>query len=111
MKAVVITTPGDPQVLQVQEVENPEIGDDEVLIRVEAAAINQADTLQRKGLHPPPKGGGSPYPGLECSGIIEAVGKAVVRWKVGDQVFQLPNILISLLLPYFLGCNFCSCLC
>ncbi|XP_034698226.1 quinone oxidoreductase PIG3-like [Vitis riparia] len=88
MKAVVITTPGDPQVLQVQEVENPEIGDDEVLIRAEAAAINQADTLQRKGLHPPPKGG-SPYPGLECSGIIEAVGKAVVRWKVGDQVCAL----------------------
>ncbi|XP_034698225.1 quinone oxidoreductase PIG3-like isoform X2 [Vitis riparia] len=81
MKAVVITTPGDPQVLQVQEVENPEIGDNEVLIRVEASALNRADTLQRKGLHPPPKGS-SPYPGLECSGIIEAVGKAVVRWKV-----------------------------
>ena len=110
MKAVVITTPGDPQILQVQEVENPEIGDDEVLIRVEAAAINQADTLQRKGLHPPPKGG-SPYPGLECSGIIEAVGQAVVRWKVGDQVFQLPNILISFLFLYFLSYNFCSCLC
>ena len=55
MKAVVIATSGDPQVLQVQEVENPEIGDDKVLIRVEAAAINRADTLQRKGLHPPPK--------------------------------------------------------
>ncbi|XP_059596408.1 uncharacterized protein LOC100257380 [Vitis vinifera] len=88
MKAVVITTPGDPQVLQVQEVENPEIGDNEVLIRVEASALNRADTLQRKGLHPPPKGS-SPYPGLECSGIIEAVGKAVVRWKVGDQVCAL----------------------
>ena len=110
MKAVVITTPGDPQVLQVQEVENPEIGDNEVLIRVEASALNRADTLQRKGLHPPPKGS-SPYPGLECSGIIEAVGKAVVRWKVGDQVFQLPNILISFLFLYFLSYNFCSCLC
>ncbi|RVX01216.1 Quinone oxidoreductase PIG3 [Vitis vinifera] len=53
MKAVVIATSGDPQVLQVQEVENPEIGDDKVLIRVDAAAINRADTLQRKGLHPP----------------------------------------------------------
>ncbi|KAJ9690329.1 hypothetical protein PVL29_012798 [Vitis rotundifolia] len=88
MKAVVITTPGDTQVLQVQEVENPEIGDNEVLIRVEASALNRADTLQRKGLYPPPKGS-SPYPGLECSGIIEAVGKAVVRWKVGDQVCAL----------------------
>ncbi|KAJ9693073.1 hypothetical protein PVL29_011985 [Vitis rotundifolia] len=62
MKAVVIATSGDPQVLQVQEVENLEIGDDEVLIR---------------------------YPGLECSGIIKAVGKVVVRWKVGDQVCSL----------------------
>ncbi|CBI36386.3 unnamed protein product, partial [Vitis vinifera] len=55
MKAVVITTSGDPQVLQVQEVENPEIGDDEVLIRVDAAAIYRADKLQRKGLHPSSK--------------------------------------------------------
>uniref|UniRef100_F6HXH7 Quinone oxidoreductase PIG3 n=1 Tax=Vitis vinifera TaxID=29760 RepID=F6HXH7_VITVI len=55
MKAVVITTSGDPQVLQVQEVENPEIGDDEVLSRVDAAAINRTDTLQRKGLHPSSK--------------------------------------------------------
>ena len=55
MKAVVITTSGDPQALQVQEVENPEIGDDEVLIRVDAAAINRADKLQRKGLHPSSK--------------------------------------------------------
>ncbi|KAL6334256.1 hypothetical protein AAG906_013218 [Vitis piasezkii] len=51
MKAVVIATSDHPQVLQVQEVENPEIGDDEVLIRVDAAAINRADALQRKGLH------------------------------------------------------------
>ncbi|KAL6335414.1 hypothetical protein AAG906_029657 [Vitis piasezkii] len=80
MKAVVITTSGDPQVLQVQEVENPEIGDDEVLIRVDAAAINRADT---------------PFPGLKCSGIIEAVGKAVVRWKVvavpAGQVLLVPS--------------------
>ena len=55
MKAVVITTSGDPQVLQVQEVGNPEIGDVEVLIRVDAAAINRADKLQRKGLHPSSK--------------------------------------------------------
>ncbi|KAJ9693009.1 hypothetical protein PVL29_011924 [Vitis rotundifolia] len=55
MKVVVIATSGDPQVLEVQEVENPEIGDDEVLIRVDAAAINRVDTLQRKGLHPPSK--------------------------------------------------------
>nr|DAD23020.1 TPA_asm: hypothetical protein HUJ06_024483 [Nelumbo nucifera] len=88
MKAVVITSPGGPEVLQVQEVENPKVEDDELLIKIEATALNRADTLQRKGLHPPPKGA-SPYPGLECSGIIEAVGKGVTRWKIGDQVCAL----------------------
>ncbi|KAI4304336.1 hypothetical protein MLD38_039864 [Melastoma candidum] len=86
MKAVVITTPGDdPEVLQLQDVEDTKITDDEVLVRVAATALNRADTLQRRGKYPPPKGC-SEYPGLECSGTIEAVGKNVSRWKVGDQV-------------------------
>ncbi|KAH7545932.1 hypothetical protein FEM48_Zijuj01G0146600 [Ziziphus jujuba var. spinosa] len=88
MKAVVITSPGGPEVLQVQDVEDPELKDDEVLIKVEATALNRADTIQRKGLYPPPKGA-SPYLGLECSGTIEAVGNNVSRWKVGDQVCAL----------------------
>ncbi|KAJ9168913.1 hypothetical protein P3X46_020390 [Hevea brasiliensis] len=88
MKAVVITALGGPEVLQLQEVDDPQIKDDEVLVKVEATALNRADTLQRIGKHPPPKGA-SPYPGLECSGTIEAVGKLVSRWKVGDQVCAL----------------------
>ncbi|XP_031097742.1 quinone oxidoreductase PIG3 [Ipomoea triloba] len=88
MKAVVITTPGGPEVLQIQEVEDPKINDDEVLIRVAATALNRADTLQRQGKYPPPKGD-SEYPGLECSGTVEAVGKHVNKWKVGDQVCAL----------------------
>ncbi|KAK9152608.1 hypothetical protein Sjap_000088 [Stephania japonica] len=88
MKAVVITSPGGPEVLQVQEVENPRIADGEVLIKVAAAALNRADTLQRQGKYPPPSGA-SPYPGLECSGTVEAVGNGVSRWKVGDQVCAL----------------------
>ncbi|KAL7211919.1 hypothetical protein ACSBR2_014722 [Camellia fascicularis] len=88
MKAIVITTPGGPDVLQLQQVECPEIRDDQVLIRVEATAVNRADTIQRQGSHPPPKGE-SPYPGLECSGTIEAVGRNVTRWKIGDQVCAL----------------------
>lgn len=88
MKAVVITNPGGPEVLQLQEVEDPQIKDDEVLIKVEATALNRADTLQRKGSYPPPPGA-SPFPGLECSGIIEQVGKNVTRWKIGDQVCAL----------------------
>lgn len=74
--------------LQLQEVEDPQIKDDEMLIKVEATALNRADTLQRKGSYPPPPGA-SPFPGLECSGIIEQVGKNVTRWKIGDQVCAL----------------------
>eukprot|EP00262_Sarcandra_glabra_P003016 TRINITY_DN13456_c0_g1_i1.p1 TRINITY_DN13456_c0_g1~~TRINITY_DN13456_c0_g1_i1.p1 ORF type:complete len:326 (+),score=60.86 TRINITY_DN13456_c0_g1_i1:106-1083(+) len=85
MKAVVITSPGGPEVLEIQEVEDPTIGDDEVLIKVEATALNRADTVQRMGFYPPPKGA-SPYLGLECSGTVESVGKNVGRWKIGDQV-------------------------
>ncbi|KAK8580696.1 hypothetical protein V6N13_143760 [Hibiscus sabdariffa] len=88
MKAIVITTAGGPEVLQLQQVEDPELKDDEVLIKVEATALNRADTLQRKGAHPPPKGA-SPYPDLECSGTVQAVGKNVSRWRVGDQVCAL----------------------
>ncbi|KAK7246580.1 hypothetical protein RIF29_41449 [Crotalaria pallida] len=88
MKAVVITKPGGPEVLQLQQVEDPQIKDDEVLIRVEATALNRADTLQRKGSYPPPKGA-SPYPGLECSGTVQSLGKNVSRWKIGDQVCAL----------------------
>nr|XP_043624445.1 quinone oxidoreductase PIG3 [Erigeron canadensis] len=88
MKAVVITTPGGPEVLKLQQVDDPQLNDDAVLIRVAATALNRADTLQRQGMYPPPKGE-SEYLGLECSGVIESVGKNVSRWKVGDQVCAL----------------------
>lgn len=88
MKAIVITSPGDAQVLKIQQVDDPQIGDDEVLVKVEATAVNRADTLQRKGAHPPPQGA-SPYLGLECSGTILAIGKNVTRWNIGDQVCAL----------------------
>ncbi|XP_010538691.1 PREDICTED: quinone oxidoreductase PIG3 [Tarenaya hassleriana] len=88
MKAIVISSPGGPEVLQLREVEDPEPRDDEVLIRVQATALNRADTLQRSGSYAPPPGT-SPYPGLECSGTVESVGRNVSRWKVGDQVCAL----------------------
>ncbi|XVE51263.1 hypothetical protein DITRI_Ditri02bG0025900 [Diplodiscus trichospermus] len=80
MKAVLITSLGDPEVLKLQEVEDPKIKDDEVLIKVEAAALNRGDIYQRQGFYPPPQGA-SPYLGLECSGIIEAVGENVLAGK------------------------------
>jgi NADPH:quinone reductase-like Zn-dependent oxidoreductase len=85
MKAVVISSPGGPEVLRVQEVAEPELRDDEVLIKVAATALNRADMEQRKGAYPPPEGA-SEYLGVECSGVIEVVGRRVSRWKVGDQV-------------------------
>ncbi|KAL2341947.1 hypothetical protein Fmac_009887 [Flemingia macrophylla] len=88
MKGIVIRSPGGPEVLQLQEVDDPQIGDDEVLIGVHATALNRADTLQRKGSYPPPKGA-SPYPGLECSGTVLSLGSNVSRWKIGDQVCAL----------------------
>ncbi|CAJ1961560.1 unnamed protein product [Sphenostylis stenocarpa] len=88
MKAIVITSPGGPEVLQLQEVEDPQLRDDELLIGVHATALNRADIFQRKGSYPPPKGA-SPYLGLECSGIVLSLGKNVSKWKIGDQVCAL----------------------
>jgi putative PIG3 family NAD(P)H quinone oxidoreductase len=88
MHAVVITEPGDPEVLSWQEVPDPEPGPGEVVIKVAASAVNRADLLQRMGLYPPPPGAPL-YPGLECSGTIAALGEGVSGWKAGDQVCAL----------------------
>ncbi|CAN0852812.1 Quinone oxidoreductase PIG3 [Linum grandiflorum] len=88
MKAVVISSPGGPEVLQLRQVDDPTIQDDEVLIKVAATAVNRADTIQRQGKYPPPKGS-SEHLGLECSGTIVAVGRLVSMWKPGDQVCAL----------------------
>jgi NADPH:quinone reductase-like Zn-dependent oxidoreductase len=87
MRAVVIARPGGPEVLEAREVEDPPApGEGEVLLEVAAAGVNRADTVQRMGRYPPPAGA-PPYPGLECSGTILALGTNVPsRWAVGDQV-------------------------
>ena len=88
MRAVVVSEPGGPDVLRVEEVPDPVAGPGEVLVRVAAAGLNRADLLQRQGFYPPPPGA-SPYLGMECSGTIEAVGADVAGWSVGDQVCAL----------------------
>jgi NADPH:quinone reductase-like Zn-dependent oxidoreductase len=88
MRAVVITEPGGPEVLEWLEVPDPEPGPGDVLIEVAAAGLNRADLLQRQGLYPPPPGA-PPYPGMECSGRIAAVGTEVTGWKPGDEVCAL----------------------
>jgi putative PIG3 family NAD(P)H quinone oxidoreductase len=88
MHAVVISEPGGPEVLQWTEVEDPRPGPGEALVEVTAAGVNRADMAQRQGLYPPPPGA-PPYPGLECSGTIAALGEGVNRWQVGDEVCAL----------------------
>ncbi|MFR9673012.1 NAD(P)H-quinone oxidoreductase [Streptomyces sp. TR06-5] len=88
MHAITIPEPGGPEALVWSEVPDPEPGEGEVLVEVAAAGVNRADLLQRQGLYDPPAGE-SPYPGLECSGRIAAVGPGVSGWAVGDAVCAL----------------------
>ena len=88
MRAVVITSPGDPDVLKLTEVPDPVPGPGEVLVEVAAAGVNRADVLQRMGFYPPPPGA-PPYPGLECAGRISALGPGVTVWQPGDEVCAL----------------------
>jgi len=88
MRAIVITEPGGPEMLRWTEVDDPVVGPDEVLVDVAASAVNRADLLQRQGHYPPPPGA-PPYPGLECSGRISALGSSVTGWSVGDEVCAL----------------------
>src|SRR5690349_13763387 len=88
MHAIVIREPGGPDVLRWAEVPDPVAGPGEVLVDVVASAVNRADLMQRAGLYPPPPGA-PPYPGLECSGRIRALGDGVTGWRVGDEVCAL----------------------
>src|ERR1700734_3235011 len=88
MHAVVISEPGGPEVLQWTEVPDPRPGPGEVLVEVAAAGVNRADLMQRQGLYPPPPGA-PPYPGLECSGQITALGDGVTGLLPGDEVCAL----------------------
>jgi putative PIG3 family NAD(P)H quinone oxidoreductase len=88
MRAVEISAPGPPEVLKPVERPDPVPGAGEVLIRVAAAGVNRPDVLQRRGAYPPPPGA-SDLPGLEVSGVIEALGDGVSGWRAGDRVCAL----------------------
>ncbi|MGK5732988.1 NAD(P)H-quinone oxidoreductase [Streptomyces sp. URMC 124] len=88
MYAITIPEPGGPEALVWTEVPDPVPGEGEVLVEVVASAVNRADVVQRQGFYDPPPGA-SPYPGLECSGRIAALGPGVSGWAVGDEVCAL----------------------
>lgn len=106
MKAIVYKTYGAPEVLQLAEVEKPAPKDDELLIKIDAVAINYGDVLARNFGNTPPSKFNMPFLfyfpariafgfrqpkiqtlGSEFAGQIEAVGKGVTRFKVGEAVF------------------------
>ncbi|MFS0732975.1 NAD(P)H-quinone oxidoreductase [Microbacterium sp. 1P10UB] len=86
--AIRFTHPGGPDMLRLQDVEGVEPGPEEVRITVHAAGINNADLLERRGHYPVPPGA-PPGLGLECAGVIDAVGRDVTTWNVGDRVCAL----------------------
>jgi len=85
MKAVIVN---EDHSLSWGEVDQPKMGDQEVLIRISATAINRADLMQRKGFYPSPPGA-SEVMGLECAGEIVEVGAGCTRFKAGDKVCAL----------------------
>src|SRR5688572_22632469 len=89
MKAVVITKPGGPEVLEVAEVASPEPGDQQILVRVKGSAVNRADLLQRRGQYPAPPGFPQNITGLEYAGVVERTGAGASRWRAGDRVMGL----------------------
>jgi NADPH2:quinone reductase len=88
MTAIVIRSPGGPEMLVPQERPVPPLGEHEVLVKVAAAGVNRPDVMQRKGLYPPPPGA-TDIPGLEIAGEVVALGSQVERWKIGDKVMGL----------------------
>ena len=89
MRAVVVTSPGGPEVLELRHrpIRDPARG--EIRVRVEAAGVNRADLLQRRGLYPPPAGWPDDIPGLEYAGTVETVGDGIELWRKGDRVMGL----------------------
>ena len=89
MKAVVITQPGAVEVLELRDVERPTPSGTDILVRVASSGLNRADLLQRRGLYPPPRGYPEDIPGLEYSGVIEAMGAEVDTLAVGQAVMGI----------------------
>lgn len=88
MKAILVN---DDKSLKWDEVENPIIKPEEVLVEIHAAALNRADLMQREGDYPPPPGCPE-WMGLEVAGVITEMGdeaKAKSDWKIGDKVCAL----------------------
>ncbi len=113
MKAILVN---DDRSLRWDDVPNPIVGDEDCLVKIEAAALNRADLMQREGDYPPPPGCPE-WMGLEVAGTIVEVGSAVAEksaWKVGDKVCALlggggyaeyVNVKYDMLMPVPKNCS------
>ena len=89
MRAIVISQPGGPEMLQLGQRPAPQPAAGELLVRVHAAGINRADLLQRMGRYPAPPGVPADIPGLEYAGVVAAAGAGAGNWRPGDRVMGL----------------------
>ena len=89
MRAVVLRSHGGPEVLTIEEVDDPVPGPDQVHVDVAHTALIRADVLQRMGLYPDPRRRSLEIPGLEYAGRVAAVGDDVEGVAVGDEVMGI----------------------
>ncbi len=89
MAAVVVEDgKGPASALKLAQMDRPEPGEGQILIRVRAAGVNRPDILQRLGYYPPPPGA-PPILGLEVAGEVARLGPGATRWREGDRVTAL----------------------
>jgi NADPH:quinone reductase len=88
MNAILIKSPGGPEMLVPGSRPVPQPGEGEILVKVAAAGVNRPDVMQRSGLYPPPPGV-TDIPGLEIAGVVAVCGAGVKRWTPGDAVVAL----------------------
>jgi NADPH:quinone reductase-like Zn-dependent oxidoreductase len=96
MKAIVHDTYGLADVLELRDIDKPQIADDEVLVRVHAAGVDRGVWHLMTGLPYPIRLAGyglrkpkTPVPGMDMAGVVEAVGNHVTRFQPGDEVFGI----------------------
>ncbi|MBX7174344.1 MAG: NADPH:quinone reductase [Pyrinomonadaceae bacterium] len=91
MKAIVVREFGAPEVMKLEEVSIPNIGANQILIKVKSAGVNPVDTYLRSGVYPTLPN--LPYtPGKDSAGIVQEVGADVTKFKVGDRVYTADSV-------------------
>jgi len=94
MKVVIIEQFGLPSVMQLIDQPTPDPGDDEVLVRVKAASVNPVDIQTRRGDYKDAIALPARL-GVDCAGVIEKVGKGVLGFQIGDEVYYVPRLLAN----------------